>query len=174
MFCPSCGTRNPDTANFCLKCGTQLPVSANRGIAAVSPAESGMVTVAPQQRYAGFWIRFFAALVDAVIVGILQLIAGWLGAAITSPLWLVLTALGVAYYVSFTAWRGQTIGKMLLEIKVLDERGNIPGIGKAFIREVIGKFISGIVLLIGYIWAAFDSRKQAWHDKIAGTYVVRI
>ena len=50
----------------------------------------------------------------------------------------------------------------------------ITGYGTAFLREVIGKFISSILLCIGYLMVAFDGQKQGLHDKIAGTYVIKL
>jgi uncharacterized RDD family membrane protein YckC len=61
---------------------------------------------------------------------------------------------------------------MALGIKVVDREGRPPGLWKAFLREVVGKILSGLVIYIGYIWVAFDSEKRGWHDHIAGTYVV--
>jgi uncharacterized RDD family membrane protein YckC len=79
----------------------------------------------------------------------------------------------IAYYVGFWTWRGQTPGKMLLGLRVARESdGSPPGVARSILRYV-GYLISGFVLFIGFIWIAFDSRKQGWHDKIAGTVVVR-
>ena len=78
------------------------------------------------------------------------------------------------YYVLFTGLRGQTPGKMLVGIKVVDGEGAIPGVGRAIMREVIGKFISAIVFDLGYLWVLWDPNRQAWHDKIAGTFVVPV
>jgi len=65
-------------------------------------------------------------------------------------------------------------GKRLMKIKVIDkESGEVPGFLKAFLREFVGKFISSIFLSLGYFWAIWDKEKQGWHDKIAGTIVVK-
>ena len=45
--------------------------------------------------------------------------------------------------------------------------------GRAAVREILGKLISTIVLFIGFLWIAFDDKKQGWHDKLASTYVVK-
>jgi uncharacterized RDD family membrane protein YckC len=79
----------------------------------------------------------------------------------------------IAYFVGFWTWRGQTPGMMLLGLQVARESdGTPPGLARSILRYV-GYLVSGFVLLIGFIWIAFDSRKQGWHDKIAGTVVVR-
>jgi uncharacterized RDD family membrane protein YckC len=81
--------------------------------------------------------------------------------------------LSIAYFVGFWTWRGQTPGMMLLGLRVARESdGTPPGLARSILRYV-GYLVSGFVLLIGFIWIAFDSRKQGWHDKIAGTVVVR-
>jgi uncharacterized RDD family membrane protein YckC len=79
----------------------------------------------------------------------------------------------ILYFVGFWAWRGQTPGMMLLGLRIArDADGTPPGLGRSILRY-IGFFISALVLFIGFIWIAFDRRKQGWHDKIAGTVVVR-
>ena len=68
---------------------------------------------------------------------------------------------------------GRTLGKRLLGLRVVNEAGNAPGIGRVILREIIGRFISGLVFGLGYLWVAWDGRKQGWHDKIGGTTVQR-
>src|ERR671935_198559 len=84
------------------------------------------------------------------------------------------TLLSLLYYVFFwsTYGGGQTLGMRVLKLKVVKTDGTMLDLVGAFIRYV-GFVISAIALGIGFIWAAFDANKQGWHDKIAGTYVVR-
>jgi predicted Zn finger-like uncharacterized protein len=155
-----------------------------------TPPEEGTEQYPENSPKGGFWIRVVAALVDLVIVSVVQftlvflliytlgltdgvtngdtkeLLAGLAGAFSTS--------VGLIYYVFFIGYCGQTPGKMALRIKVIRTTGEEIGYGRAVLREVIGKFISGIVLCIGYLWVAFDPQKQGWHDKIAGTYVIKL
>ena len=77
------------------------------------------------------------------------------------------------YYWLFTGLKGQTPGKMAVGIKVIDAGGNVPGLGRAALRETVGKIISAIPLFLGYFWVAWDPKKQGWHDKLAGTYVTK-
>jgi uncharacterized RDD family membrane protein YckC len=74
------------------------------------------------------------------------------------------------YFTYFHGTTGRTPGKMLLGLQVVSADGTMITFGTAFLRTV-GYFISFIYLL-GFIWAAFDKRKQGWHDKIAGTVVI--
>lgn len=131
----------------------------------------------------GFWIRLVAAIVDGVILGVINglisfALPAWamggttwgLPVLVGSGLNLVINLL---YYWLFIGLKGQTPGKMLVGARVVDEQGRIPGLWKAFLREIPGKIVSTVFLFIGYLWIAFDEKKQGWHDKIAGTVVVR-
>jgi len=63
---------------------------------------------------------------------------------------------------------------MVLSIKVFNTEGNKPGLGTAALREIVGKTISTLVIYLGFLWIAFDMKKEGWHDKIAGTCVVKV
>lgn len=70
--------------------------------------------------------------------------------------------------------RGKSPGKALAGIRVVDKRnGSFPGFGRMLLRETLGKFVSGLFLGLGYFFAIFDRDSQAWHDKIAGTVVLK-
>jgi uncharacterized RDD family membrane protein YckC len=138
-----------------------------------SSAVPGNLVTAPK---AGFWIRFVAIFIDGIIVGVVTTIIGAILNLNTNGRSGVQILLGLVYYVYFwsnsSPWPGQTLGSKLLNIRVIRTDGSDLSISQALIRY-IGFIISGIVLLIGFIWAAFDPNKQGWHDKIAGTYVVK-
>ncbi len=140
------------------------------------------------QPKAGFWIRVVASLLDSFLLGVVQfvlslsigLVIGMLGIAtaddpsINIVIGLFGVSLSIGYAVFFTGYCGQTPGKMALRIKVIRTDGSPMTYGRAVLREVLGKFISGILLCIGYIMVAFDSQKQGLHDKIADTYVIKL
>lgn len=151
--------------------------------------------VVPPMVYASFGRRLVASLLDGIIVGIaitiISLIMGVitgivlvmlggsskdLGVSITSVLvQIVNIILTSGYYIYFTAKEGQTLGKKALEIKVVKKDSQqAPGYMSAFLREVVGKFVSGIVFGLGYLWMLWDKDKQTWHDKIAGTIVIKV
>jgi uncharacterized RDD family membrane protein YckC len=60
-----------------------------------------------------------------------------------------------------------------MRIKVVSVNGGNLTYGQAILREVLGKWLSGLFLNLGYLWTVFDSKKQSWHDKIAGSVVIR-
>ena len=126
---------------------------------------------------AGFWLRFFAIFIDGIGVGIVSnIISSLMGAdAMSAGASSINTLVGVAYFCYFWSAQGggQTLGMRVLNIKVIRTDGTALTLTQALIRYV-GLIVSIACLFIGVIWAAFDSNKQGWHDKIAGTYVVRV
>lgn len=120
--------------------------------------------------YAGFWKRAIALLIDGLITGavvfLLSLVAGNRMANIMDAV------IGWLYFALLESSASQaTLGKRLIGIKVTDLDGNKIGFGKATVRY-FAKIISGLILGIGFLMAAFTQRKQALHDMIAGTLVI--
>ncbi|OSI11133.1 RDD family [Neisseria zoodegmatis] len=134
-------------------------------------------------KYAGFWIRVAASLIDAlillaIILPLLYLIYGeeYFITETIAPLGTADIVLNYIFPLLFTIgfWvkRSATPGKMLLGLKIVDAKtGEDISLGQSFIRYV-GYIVSGMVLMLGYIWVALDIEKQGWHDKMAGTVVV--
>jgi len=80
--------------------------------------------------------------------------------------------ISVIYYIRFWAKsEGQTIGKGMMGIRVISTDGSSISVGKGIIRY-LGYIIGGLIFSLGFIWITFDSKRQGWHDKLAGTYVV--
>jgi uncharacterized RDD family membrane protein YckC len=132
-------------------------------------------TAAASTAKAGFGTRFLALLIDVVGLGIVQaIIASILNSGNMNGPEPIGTIIGIAYFVYFwsKAGGGQTLGMRALNIKVVKTDGTMLDYVGAFIRYV-GFVISCIAIFIGLIWAAFDAQGQGWHDKIAGTYVVK-
>jgi uncharacterized RDD family membrane protein YckC len=132
--------------------------------------------VAAVTEKAGWWTRFFAVLIDAIGLGIVNgILTGILYPGDTTAGSGLSTLLGVIYFCYFwsTYGKGQTLGMRALNIKVIKTDGSTLDLVGAFLRY-IGLVVSVIPLFLGVIWAAFDAQKQGWHDKIAGTYVVKV
>jgi uncharacterized RDD family membrane protein YckC len=127
--------------------------------------------------YAGFGPRALAFLLDAVIVTVIVVPIAVLGFGVqelpTENSWELLVFLTVAA-AAIGFWRafGATPGKIALGLKIVDARtGQAPGFGQ-FILRFLCYFVSAFPLYLGFVWAAFDRRKQGWHDKIARTIVI--
>ncbi len=179
MKCPNCGQENPAEARFCSNCGTTLAPK-------IEPASILAIPATHTIEYAGFWIRFAAAIIDNIIVWAVTSVIRMLTLI---PMFLkhgwyifgfpnmfnsgIFCCSFLLYYWLFTGLKGQTPGKMTVRIKVVDKQGNTPDLGCAALREILGKFVSAIALYIGYFWIAGDNEKQGWHDKIASTHVIK-
>ena len=155
---------------------TPQPIVPNVPVAPVPPPP---VSVPPSTaQYASFGRRFLAILLDGFIIMLISMAINLPFALFLPDLSSLGTLIGYGcslfYYIYFIGSRGQTLGKMALGIKVVKTDGSPVGYLNAFLREVVGKFISGLVLGLGYLWILWDPRKQAWHDKIANTIVVKI
>lgn len=150
-------------------------------------------------KFAGFWRRLVAFMIDSTMVTIIFVIlcgiAGmaffigvmsanssalpndlfkhkW-GSAIALLALCFYIAINIAYFTYFHGSTGRTPGKMLLGLQVYCANSTEVSFGIAFLRAV-GYLVSSLLgtFPLGFIWAAFDKKKQAWHDKIAGTVVI--
>ena len=125
---------------------------------------------------AGWGTRALAILIDAIGIGIIAAaVSSILGADTQSRQYQGLSILLQAAYFTYfwsAAGKGQTLGSRALNIRVVKTDGSYLDYGGAFLRY-IGFVISCVAFFLGVIWAAFDAQKQGWHDKIAGTYVVK-
>jgi uncharacterized RDD family membrane protein YckC len=122
--------------------------------------------------------RLVAFVVDGLFLAVLGGLTGAIGGLVNSETWvafwsmLVPALVGIIYYVRPYSTTGQTWGKRLLGIRVVSIDGSPLTLGKGILRW-LGYFVSGLPLDLGYLWAIWDKDKQTWHDKIAGTIVVK-
>ena len=135
---------------------------------------------------AGVGQRLASFLMDLVVLSIIYIaliflfgvsieeeaVAGGDFSTAFTAVYILMAAIGIGYFTYFFG-NGQTPGMKLVEIKLVRADGVEPvGYKKGFFRWV-GMEISGLVLFLGYIWILIDKKRQGWHDKIAGTYVVK-
>lgn len=142
--------------------------------------EDRPIDVKENLEYAGFWLRFWATILDSlVLLAISYLLFDPLRKIMGvekdmySLVDLLDTIAGFVYYIVLTVKYGQTLGKMVAGIEVIHQEGEELTWGKVMYREIIGKIVSCLGLFIGYLAVAFDSKKRAWHDRMAKTYVVK-
>lgn len=140
---------------------------------------------------ASFFSRFIAWLVDFFAMGIIGLLLGLvvgglfgivrqsdsffinaLFGTLGVIVWFAVLILQFLYFGYFWNKNGQSIGMRLTGIKVVRQDGNLMSYVRAALRGTVGYWISGLIFGLGYIWAAFDSEKEAWHDKIFDTWVI--
>jgi len=135
----------------------------------------------------GFTKRLAAALIDWIVVAFFSYVAVMMlalvgalvgmftpgGPLAPERLMLLLAFLiGLGYFIYGWARGGATLGKSVLGLKVVRADGSNLGWGKAILRY-IGYIISGLALSLGFLWINIDKLRQGWHDKFAGSYVVR-
>lgn len=155
----------------------------NNPYAAPNAEVRDLPEVENEMEYVGFWPRVGASLIDTVLLLILtypllfviygrdyflaeQLLAGPADFILSY----VLPAVAV---IVFWIYRSATPGKMIIRARIVDARtGGKPGKGQ-LIGRYLGYYASSIPLGLGLLWVAFDRHKQGWHDKLAGTAVIR-
>jgi uncharacterized RDD family membrane protein YckC len=126
--------------------------------------------------YAGFGSRLISLIVDVIIVGVVNFIVQFVVAmaldsqALSSIIGIVIS---LGYLVYFFSSTGQTVGMKLLGIKAVDANGQTLSAGAALLRAVAA-WVSAIILFIGYLMMLWDGRKQTLHDKVAGSYIVKV
>jgi uncharacterized RDD family membrane protein YckC len=120
--------------------------------------------------YAGFWQRAVALVIDwLIVVVILAPLVVVLGPRTWDLLGLLAAAVAV---IGFWRYCGATPGKIAVGLKIVDAAtGGPPPLGRLVLR-FFAYFVSAFPLYLGFLWAAFDRRKQGWHDKIARTIVI--
>ena len=175
MICSACGTNNADGSAVCGLCSTPL---AGRNAPAFAAADA--------PRYAGFWLRVCASLIDSTLFGALaQAFESLITEFGVQPpssetvdfttLWPLEVALlaRLLYFVLMESSKYQgTVGKIAMGIKVTDLNGERVSIQRALGRYFASIF-SDLTLGFGFAMAGFTRRRQALHDKMAGTLVVR-
>ncbi|UCE05653.1 MAG: RDD family protein, partial [bacterium] len=129
------------------------------------------------EQYAGFWIRFEAILIDAIIVIVgLKLILELIilsPVELHLPFILMMIIIAVIYSSLLLYLKGKTIGKAFCGLTVKSVNNNSISIIASFFRESIAKIISSIFLLLGFIWVGFTKKKRAWHDYLAYSKVIK-
>lgn len=138
-----------------------------------TPEQPAWAAQGPSGPRASFGRRFVAYLIDVILLGIVGgVLVAIFGTGIGYGIDLLV---GIAYFGYLEGGpKGQTLGKMALGIRVIDFSSGGPiGYGRGVVRY-IGRLLSGIVCLLGYLWMLWDKEKQTWHDKIATTVVVPV
>jgi uncharacterized RDD family membrane protein YckC len=189
-ICDVCLRTTPTAWERCGHCGAQRLLGADGSVAAF-------------RRYAGFWRRALAVLIDLVLVaGPFALALALLPDRERLDLVVVAALVLVSYQLGVLAWSGDSWGKRAVRAHVVEDDGRPIGRGRVSAREGVAKILEasapltpvGVVVLVigssntgggvvaivfglpglaGLVWAAFDDRRRALHDRMAGTVCVR-
>ena len=133
--------------------------------------------------YVGFWVRFVASIIDSVIIAmltfpILYLIYGAAYFDSTESIqggadFFISYLLPIVAVILFWIYKSATPGKMALSVKIVDEKTGGKPSAKQYVIRYLGYYVSLVALGLGFFWVAWDNKKQGWHDKFAGTVVIR-
>jgi uncharacterized RDD family membrane protein YckC len=179
MYCTQCGYNNPASAKFCKNCELDLQAGA------IDAVHAGMPEVLI---YAGFWMRLIAAFLDVLVISTFIILIFFLLAilialtgrddildnqqAVSIFYWTII-CMSAAYYILMeSSEQGATFGKRWMNIKVLDENESRLSVARALGR-FLARLLSCLLLLGGFLIQPFTRHKQALHDMLAGTVVVR-
>jgi len=202
VFCAQCGSPLVPGATFCSNCGARAVVTMPGDPAAPAPgtpatpeaAWAAAAAATPAVRYGGFWRRFWAFVLDGLIVNIVTVPVGMMLSLPAATMFDSdnITAEQMAAYFSSYAmaafigvlvtwlyyslmesskWQA-TLGKLALGLRITGLEGRRIGFGRASGR-FFAKMVSALTLGIGYVIQVFTARRQALHDMIAGTLIVR-
>ena len=137
----------------------------------------------PNYKFAGFWMRFWAYLLDIVVIGSIDRIVVYpifrmfdfslSEANMFAPVAIITAIVFYAYFVLMTKYFGQTLGKMVFGLRVVSLNNEKLNWSTILFREWIGRFISGTILIL-YIVVGFLPKKQGIHDLFADTTVVHV
>ena len=152
--------------------------------------------VAGEPQYVGFWARVLAMIIDSIWISIILVLVvvaifggDFMEAAMSPPQdpgqmaaanapnagasLLVQLLLPALLVVAFWVYKSATPGKMVISAEIVDAKTlGKPSTGQLIVRY-IGYYLSSLIFCLGFLWVAFDKRKQGWHDKIAGTVVIK-
>lgn len=167
---------------------SQLAMAGTQAHAAYQPPVQELVQAAPAGDYAGFWLRYFAQIVDSTVWALNFFVPLYLLSVfgteniqtfIPAFLWFLLYTLFGAGLIRFFGhpWLisrlGAGFGKLVCGLQITTVAGSRLTVKNALFRESVAKIASNALLGYGYYAIFKHSQKQAWHDELAGTYVVK-
>jgi len=199
MFCPKCGKETDASGKFCQWCGADIESIQSRPVATPEEDEGPEVGMYAGlgRRFVAFIVDFILILIGgSIIITFFSLTnglkyafymsvsrvhyselteAGTLDAALgpaVAALGMLFIIIPWLYYAGFESSRSQaTPGKVLMHLIVTDLDGNKPSFARTTLR-FFGKFISALIIFIGFIMIGFTKKHQGLHDKIAGCFVL--
>ena len=180
MFCPRCGTWLPDEAASCSLCRLVL----RPGAAAAPASATAPAAIVEQVAYAGFWRRFWALLIDVIVtyfpIATVRVLLGLPASGSFDPLqpsawWagmfeLLIDWLYAAFLIS-SPWRA-TLGQAVMDLHVTDLNGDRISFARATGRW-LAQILNLVTLGFGILLQLFTARRQALHDLVSRTVVVR-
>lgn len=202
MYCEKCGKRIAETAKFCPYCGNAVGIVDNAQSQQSVKQEMSTPTsletkqgstpasheAKQEQKYVGFWARFAASFLDWILINILcipawifliyraQYPSGLDDSDVEGTILLYSALYILAQIILLVLWfvKRASVGKMAISAKIVDAKTGKAPTKKQLIGRYFAYVLSTLPLGLGFLWIAFDSKKQGWHDKLAGTAVIYV
>ncbi|MOA31664.1 RDD family protein [compost metagenome] len=129
--------------------------------------------ISRQKNYVGFWPRFFAFIIDIIVMfSFISILLSCAPTIYVLNTWLLKIAIAQSYFIVFTIIFNQTLGKMIVGIKVYSSIDERLAWEDLLLREGISKVVSALLFFIGYLMTAVDPKKQALHAHMTNTVVL--
>lgn len=202
MYCEQCGKKIAETAKFCPYCGNAVGIVDNAQSQQSVKQEMSTPTsletkqgstpasheAKQEQKYVGFWARFAASFLDWILINILcipawifliyraQYPSGLDDSDVEGTILLYSALYILAQIILLVLWfvKRASVGKMAISAKIVDAKTGKAPTKKQLIGRYFAYVLSTLPLGLGFLWIAFDSKKQGWHDKLAGTAVIYV
>lgn len=202
MYCEQCGKRISETAKFCPYCGNAVgiadSVQSQQSVKQEMSTPTSLETkqgstpasheAKQEQKYVGFWARFAASFLDWILINILcipawifliyraQYPSGLDDSDVEGTILLYSALYILAQIILLVLWfvKRASVGKMAISAKIVDAKTGKAPTKNQLIGRYFAYLLSFLPLGLGFLWIAFDSKKQGWHDKLAGTAVIYV
>lgn len=190
-FCPYCGNAVGIADSAQSQQSVKQEISTPPSLETKQESTSASPETRQEQKYVGFWARFAANFLDGILISIFvspasirviyllskgKIRSDWISesACVAIAFYSVLYILSQVILLVLWYKKQASIGKMAISAKIVDARtGKAPTKGQ-LIGRYFAYWLSGFPLGLGFLWIAFDSKKQGWHDKLAGTAVIYV
>ncbi len=190
-FCPYCGNAVGIADSAQSQQSVKQEESTPASFETRQESTAALLETKQEQKYVGFWARFAANFLDGILISIFvspaliriayllsrgEITSGWISEEACVAIGICSGLYILAVIILLVLWikKQASIGKMAISTKIIDARtGGVPTKG-----QLIGRYfaytLSFLPLGLGFLWIAFDSKKQGWHDKLAGTAVIYV
>lgn len=190
-FCPYCGNAVGIADSVQSQQSVKQEISTPTSLETRQESTAALLETKQEQKYVGFWARFAANFLDGILISIFvspasirigyllskgKIRSDWISESACVAIALYSGLYIISQVILLVLWskKQASIGKMAISVKIVDAKtGGVPT-KKQLIGRYFAYILSCLPLGIGFLWIAFDSKKQGWHDKLAGTAVIYV
>ena len=190
-FCPYCGNAVAIADSVQSQQSVKQEISTPPSLETKQESTPASPETRQEQKYVGFWARFAANFLDGILISIFvspasiriiyllskgKIRSDWISesACVALAFYSVLYILSQVILLVLWCKKQASIGKMAISVKIVDAKTGKAPTKKQLIGRYFAYVLSTLPLGLGFLWIAFDSKKQGWHDKLAGTAVIYV